>query len=193
MYSTTDAIVLSLQPHSDKAHILHAYTRAFGRVNYYLYGLGRKHPVGLYAPLSLIRITASCPPNGVPTVKEATRLTFDSASALSSNFYKQAIALFLSEVLFHVLRHPMPDEPMFDFIEQAVRLLDETDEPQNFHLSFLIGLASKLGFAMEQTPLPPCTRTERQKQLRELCAYFAEHVETWRKPKSLDILTEVFD
>ena len=38
--STINAIVLSLQPHSDKAHILHAYTREHGRVNYMVYGVG---------------------------------------------------------------------------------------------------------------------------------------------------------
>lgn len=45
MLTTTEAIVLSLQPYSDKAHILHAFTRAGGRVNYVVYGLGRKKKV----------------------------------------------------------------------------------------------------------------------------------------------------
>ena len=92
-----------------------------------------------------------------------------------------------------MLRHPMSDEPMFDYIAQSIQELDVTDEPQNFHLAFLIGLAAKLGFAMsEELPLPQ-TRTERQKQLRALCAYFEEHVETWKTPRSLDVLMEVFD
>ena len=42
------------------------------------------------------------------------------------------------------------------------------------------------------TPLPT-TRAERQKQLLALCRYFAEHVETWQNPRSLDVLMEVFD
>ena len=57
MYSTTDAIVLSLQPHSDKAHVLHAYTRAGGRVNYMVYGLGKKNAAGKYTPLSIVQLT----------------------------------------------------------------------------------------------------------------------------------------
>ena len=32
-----------------------------------------------------------------------------------------------------------------------------------------------------------------EKKIRDLCAYFEEHVETWQDPKSLNILTEVFD
>ena len=65
MLSTIDAIVLTLQPHTDKAHILHAYTRAGGRVNYRVYGLmSRKKNIGLYTPLSLLQITADYPQNG---------------------------------------------------------------------------------------------------------------------------------
>ncbi len=215
MLSTTDAIVLALQPYSDKAHILHAYTRAYGRVNYKVYGLGRKHAIGMYAPLSLIQITASYPASGLPTLREAVQQTKAvlqsegrscSEAVLQSegrscseavlqrcSLYKQTISLFISEVLYHVLRHPMPDEPMFEFLAQAIQELNATNEPQNFHIQFLIGLATMLGFGIEQEPPLPATRTERQKTLRTLCAYYEEHVETWQEPKSLDILMEVFD
>lgn len=197
MLATTDAVVLALQPHSDKAHVLHAYTRAYGRVNYMVYGLGRKHAAGLYTPFSLIRITAN-QPSGLsvkpPTLKEATPLSFSTGGI--NPLYKQTVALFLSEVLYHTLRHPMPDEPMFDFIASAIPLLNATDEPQNFHLSFLIGFAAQLGFSIDSASdllTEPHTRTERQTQLRRLCGYFAEHVDTWQPPRSLEILTEIFD
>ena len=198
MLSTTDAIVLSLQPHSDKAHLLHAYTRAGGRVNYMVYGLGRKHAIGMYMPLSLIRITADHSPSRPPTLKEATLLTTND-KRLTTDIYKQTVSLFIAEVLFHVLRHPMQDEPMFDFLEQAVQELDSTDAPQNFHLRFLTDFAAKLGFAIPEdhplslSPSNPLTRKERQSALRALCDYFAEHVETWQEPRSLDVLMEVFD
>lgn len=190
MLNTTDAIVLSLQPHSDKAHVLHAYTRASGRVNYMVYGLGRKNTAGKYSPLSIVQLTAD-----ERSVRTA-QLSFVPMTTVTDP-YKRTIALFISEVLYHVLRHPMPDEPMFDFIAQAIQALDEAEEPQNFHIDFLIGLAAKLGFAIPEDDalmaVVPHTRTERQKKLRDLCVYFEEHVETWQDPKSLNILTEVFD
>ena len=190
MLNTTDAIVLSLQPHSDKAHVLHAYTRAGGRVNYMVYGLGRKNTAGKYSPLSIVQLTAD-----KRSIRTA-QLSFVPMTTVTDP-YKRTIALFISEVLYHVLRHPMPDEPMFDFIAQAIQALDEAEEPQNFHIDFLIGLAAKLGFAIPEDDalmaVVPHTRTERQKKLRDLCAYFEEHVETWQDPKSLNILTEVFD
>ena len=195
MYTTTDAIVLSLQPHSDKAHILHTYTRAGGRVNYMVYGLGKKNSSGKYTPLSIVQLTTD-----ERSIRTA-QLTFVPAT-ITTNLYKQAIALFMAEILYHVLRHPMQDTPMFDFLEQAIRELDQTTEPQNFHLQFLVNFAAKLGFAMPEDTynlspitnnLSPITRKARQEALRAICHYFEEHVETWQTPKSLDILMEVFD
>jgi recombinational DNA repair protein (RecF pathway) len=151
-----------------------------------VYGIGRKNTSGRYNPLSILQLTTD-----ERSIRTA-QLAFVPRT-IDTDPYKRTIALFISEVLYHVLRHPMSDEPMFDFIAQSIQELDETDEPQNFHLSFLVGLAAKLGFAMsEELPLPQ-TRRERQKQLRALCAYFEEHVETWKTPRSLDVLMEVFD
>jgi len=196
MLTTTEAIVLALQPHSDKAHILHAYTRAYGRINYMVYGLGRKHSAGLYTPLAVVQITADQPLNRPPSVRSA-QLQF-VPSTITANPYKQTIALFLSEVLYHTLRHPMEDAELFDFLSGAIRLLDEETEPQNFHLQFLIGLAERLGFAIDETAHPelvrvPATRAERQKQLRQLCNYLSENIDSWQPLRSLDVLTEIFD
>jgi len=193
MLSTTDAIVLSLQPHSDKAHLLHAYTRAGGRVNYMVYGIGKKNAAGKYSPLSIVQLTTD-----EKSIRTA-QLAFVPTTTVTDP-YKRTIALFISEVLFHVLRHPMTDEPMYDFLVESIKTLDSLsiDERQgaelaSFHLQFLTDFAAKLGFAMEHTPEMPHSREARQKQLRALCSYFEEHVETWQNPKSLDILMEVFD
>ena len=111
---------------------------------------------------------------------------------------------------------------MFEFLVESIKELDSLPfrEGQgvglaNFHLQFLVDFAAKLGFAIpEDSPAPlaassdscsirsprlinynsnPSTRKARQEALRALCAYFAEHVETWQDPKSLDVLMEVFD
>ena len=190
MLTTTDAIVLSLQPHSDKAHVLHAYTRAGGRVNYMVYGLGRKNTAGKYSPLSILQLITDD-----KSIRTA-QLTY-VPTTLTTDPYKRTVVLFLSEVLSHVLRHPMTDEPMYDFIAKAIEELDRSEDIQNFHLQFLIDFAAKLGFAIPETTNPlttnPLTRSERQKALRALCNYFDDHVETWQTPKALDVLIEVFD
>ena len=122
MLTTTDAIVLSLQPHSDKAHLLHAYTRAGGRVNYMVYGLGKKNTAGRYSPLSLLQITTD--ERSIRTAQLAY-----VPRTIDTDPYKRTIALFISEVLYHVLRHPMPDEPMYNFLTEAVQTLERNGLP----------------------------------------------------------------
>lgn len=193
---TTDTIVLSLQPHSDKAHILHTYTREHGRVNYMVYGIGKRNAVALYHPLNLLLITATHydhKPNALKTAE--LRYT---PQTTTTHPYKQTIALFISEILYNTLLHPMADEQMFHFIEQSIIALDQTDEPQNFHLHFLIGFAEQLGFAIDPQSSPqllavPQTRAQRQNQIRLLCQYLQLHIENWKTPRSLDILIEIFD
>ena len=189
------AIVLSLQPYSDRAHILHTYTREHGRTNYMLYGLGKKQPQALYAPLSLLEIAVSPSSKSLPSVKEA-HLAF-VPQHLPTDMRRQTVALFIAEVLYRTLRHPMADEALFDFIASTIRFLDTTEQPENIHIAFLIHLAAHLGFAIDEETHPdlltlPQSRSARQKQLRALCDYFALHIDGWQTPLSLDVLTEVF-
>ena len=189
------AIVISLQPYSDRAHILHTYTRDHGRMNYMLYGLGKKKLQALYAPMALLEIEVSPSSKALPSVKEA-HLAF-VPQHLPIDMRRRTVALFIAEVLYRTLRHPMADEALFDFIASTIRFLDTTEQPENIHIAFLIHLAAHLGFAIDEETHPdlltlPQSRSARQKQLRALCDYFALHIDGWQTPLSLDVLTEVF-
>ena len=195
---TTTAIILQLRPHSDRAHILHAYTRASGRAAFLLYGVGsRRKRAGVYAPFSLVELTVREGRGGqLPTVEQATLLY--TPTQTQTDIRRQTVALFLSELISHTLSLPMQDEPMFDFLSRVVRDLDQASDPENVHLRAMIGLSEQLGFAIDQEQYPllctmPDSRAQRQEQLRQLCAYYAEHVDSWRPLSSLDILTEIFD
>ena len=200
--STDTAIVLSLQRHSDRAHILHTYTRSSGRVNYLVYGLSSKRkPTAQYAPLSLIEITAdNRPDRPLPTLKESAPLQSANYQILQSSnpAFRDAVALFIAEVLYRTLRHPMQDETLFRFLESTVHDLRTADDIHNVHIRFLVGLASALGFAINEEEYPFLLRTavnrqDRQLLLHQLCEYLAEHLDNFEIPLSLDILSEVFD
>ncbi|MFC4666245.1 DNA repair protein RecO [Falsiporphyromonas endometrii] len=61
---------------------------------------------------------------------------------------KATIMMFLSELLYRILREPEPDNQMYDFICQSFQFLDETeDSSANFHLCFLYYLLMHLGFS----------------------------------------------
>lgn len=111
---------------------------------------------------------------------------------------RQCVALFLAEVLYRILRHPMPDDDMFRLVEYFAVELDRTERPQDLHIHCLIALAECLGFAIDEQTHPelialPATREQRQQQLVALCDYLREHVEDMPDIASLPVLMEVFD
>lgn len=64
-----------------------------------------------------------------------------------SNIKKSVVAMFLGEVLTSVLKEESPHEEMFDFIEKSIIYFDKgADGFANFHIAFLAGLSSFLGF-----------------------------------------------
>ena len=119
------AVILSLRPYSDRAHIVHTYTRACGRMNYMVYGLGKKKSTGLYAPLSVVEMEVSASGRAMESVREA-HLAY-IPQRIATDMRRQTVALFIAEVLYRTLRHPMGDEGLFDLIAATVRLLDNTE------------------------------------------------------------------
>lgn len=197
MLTTTEAIVLSLQPYNDKAHILHAFTRKSGRINYIVYGIGRKKSAAQYAPLSLVELTADMQPNRSFQTLRQTRLTY-IPTQLPTDLRRRTVALFLAEILYRTLRHPMEDPALFDYLSDMTQELDTTPNPENLHIRFLVGLAAQMGFGIDAEVHPellqiPSTRQERQRQVQALCNYFADQIEDWQVPRSLDVLMELFD
>ena len=117
---------------------------------------------------------------------------------LSNEVQRQCVAMFIAEMLINTLRHPMSDKPLFDWLCVVIKHLDQDTDICNLHLQFLIEYASLLGIGINDTEHPewfvaPASRSERQKRLRDLVDYYAEHIEDFRHPKSLSVLVEVFD
>lgn len=60
---------------------------------------------------------------------------------------KEAVAMFLGEVLYHALKCESQNQPLFDFLEHSLEWLDVADHDYaNFHLCLLIQLTRFLGF-----------------------------------------------
>lgn len=195
---TTTAIILQLQPHSDRARVLHTYTRMCGRANYIIYGVGgKKKPTGVYAPLSLVELTIREGRASAPSVVEQAQLIYVPENT-RFDVKRQTVAIFLAELLSRVLYQPLQDDGLFDYLMTVITELDRTPEPENIHLKAMRGIAARLGFAIDEEQHPfllsePATRAMRQEQLRRLCDYYADHVDGWQQLKSLDVLMEIFD
>lgn len=186
--------MLSVVRHNDKSSILHAYTRACGRVSFILYG-HKFRP----APLSLVELTYDhVPMRDIQTIKS---IALSNTPALrregvpsggEGSPSRQCVSLFVAEILLSVFSHPMEDEAIYEFLTATVQDINTCPDPENSHLRFLVGLSSYLGFGEPEVPVPT-TRLERQQALRELLSYFLTHCEGFTMPRSLEILTEIFD
>lgn len=190
------AIVLSLTRYSDTGSIVHLYTAKHGRMQYVVYGNKYK---GILQALSIISFTASKRQNAPRQISTLTSAALSyTPQCLQQQVQRQCIALFIAEILSHTLRHPMNDQPLFDWLCQVIHHLDQDTDISNLHLRFLMEYASYLGIGIDDNEHPewfiaPCTRIARQQRLRELTNYYQEHIEDFHPPKSLDVLIEVFD
>lgn len=190
------AIVLNIARYSDTGSIVHLYTAEHGRMQYAVYGNKLK---GVLRPLSIIEYTSTRrhnAPTQIGTLSSASLLY--PLQRLSIDVQRQCVAMFVAEVLASTLRHPMSDQPLYDWLCEVIQHLDQDAEISNLHLRFLLDYATYLGIGIDDTEHPewfiaPYNRSERQQRLRELIAYYEEHIEDFRAPKSLEVLMEVFD
>lgn len=190
------AIVLNIARYSDTGSIVHLYTAEHGRMQYAVYGNKLK---GVLRPLSIIEYTSTRrnnAPTQIGTLSSASLLY--PLQRLTIDVQRQCVAMFVAEVLASTLRHPMSDQPLYDWLCEVIQHLDQDAEISNLHLRFLLDYATYLGIGIDDTEYPewfmaPNNRSERQQRLRELIAYYEEHIEDFRAPKSLEVLMEVFD
>lgn len=190
------AIVLSLTKYSDTGSIVHLYTAEQGRMQYAVYGNKYK---GILRPLSIVEFTTTKRKNAPQQMGSLSSASlFYTPQLLATDVRRQCVAMFIAEILSTTLRHPMSDQPLFDWLCAVIQHLGTDTDISNLHLHFLIEYATHLGIGIDDTEHPdwyqaPTSRQERQQRLRALCLYYSEHIEEFTTPKSLDVLMEVFD
>lgn len=148
MIQTTAAIVLHQFSYTESSVIFKCFTRDFGLQSYLIRGIRKqksKTGTSFLQPISIIELTSDhTKNNSIKTVKEV-RLAYISKT-INEHPVKQAIAIFLNEILYKSIREEQPDEDLFDFIVNAIKYLDMNAGMANFHLLFLIKLSRFFGF-----------------------------------------------
>ena len=149
MTDKTGAIVLHQIKYTDSGIIVQVYTRNYGRQSVLVRGL-RKKKSGrqnvFFQPLSVLDLVIYYrDPESMKTLKEFS-VVF-APNDIYNNIIKSCITLFLGEVLTTVLKEEGRNEELFDYIRDSVVYFDNRKEDfSNFHIAFLIGLCSFLGF-----------------------------------------------
>ena len=148
MYEKLKGVVLNTVRYSDKHNIVHIYTDGRGLMSFAV-PLGKTQAArmrnALLMPLSLVDLEAVMRPGRDLATMRELRRNYPLAT-LYSDPVKNAVALFISELLAHVIQEPEGNDPLFRYIEQAVQLLEQMpDHVANFHICFLYHLGAHLG------------------------------------------------
>jgi DNA repair protein RecO (recombination protein O) len=149
MLEKTSGIILHHLKYTDSGIITQIYTRKFGRQSFFIKGIRNKkagkHNIH-FQPLSILDMVMYYKESrGMQTIKEFS-VAYVPAD-IYKNIKKTCMAIFLGEVLNSVLKEESPHVEMFDYIKDSIIYFDGSKKRfANFHIAFLAGLCSYLGF-----------------------------------------------
>jgi DNA repair protein RecO (recombination protein O) len=149
MLEKTRGIILNQIKYTDSGIVARVYTRKFGRQSFLIKGMRNrkagKHNI-LFQPMFILDLEMHFKASREMQVLKEFSVFFTPYN-IHSNIKKSCVAIFLSEVLISVLKEESPYPEMFDYIEESIIYFDRCIEGYaNFHISFLAGLSSYLGF-----------------------------------------------
>ncbi len=149
MPTTTNAIVISSVKYGDTSLIVKAFTHSDGLRSYLLKGVlaakrGRLKAAH-FLPLTQLEIVAVHRNKGGLEHLREVRLALPYKS-IHTDVAKNALTLFLAEMLAHSIREEERNTALYGFLESGILWLDEHEEVANFHIYFLLELTRFLGF-----------------------------------------------
>jgi DNA repair protein RecO (recombination protein O) len=149
MLEKTRGIILNQIKYTDSGIVARMYTRKFGRQSFIIKGMRNrkagKHTI-LFQPLFILDLEINFRQTRELQSLREFSVVF-SPYDIHSDIRKSSIAIFLGEVLNAVIREESPNEELFDYIQSSIIYFENcSDGYANFHISFLVGLSSYLGF-----------------------------------------------
>lgn len=149
MLHVTKGIVLHYFNYSDNSVIVKIFTQHFGIQSFILKGIHSKRNKAQKAylqPLSLVELETTIKEN--KTLHGLKSIRIDTPyQTIPFNVYKSAIAFFIAEILYKIIKEEEPNEVLFDFIQESLLFFDGIqDKFSNFHVVFLAQLTDLFGF-----------------------------------------------
>ena len=154
MIQNTELIVLHTTKFGENSLVVHTLSRGYGRRSFFVRGAGKKQ-MALFLPLNILEAD----------IQESARTNLFTARNLSARYalagirnslYKNSMTMFMSEVLFRVLKEGGNEPGLYEWCERSILLLDAIrNDFSNFHIRFLLELSVALGFSPEAKDLGP--------------------------------------
>ncbi len=216
MVTNSELIVLHTTKFGENSLVVHTLSKEYGRRSFLVKGLGKKASMSLFLPLNILEAE----------IVESSKSTLYTARALSvrysllgirNNMFKNSMTMFMSEVLYRVIKDGSNEPGLYEWAEKDILLLDaiQTDF-SNFHIRFLLELAVALGFSpsskdlipfvgdhypiiekfmtesFAESMLIPLNGQARNEMAEEILRYIEFHTESTLNINSLKVLRELF-
>lgn len=215
MRSKAELIVISSTKFGESSIVLHTLSREFGRRGFLL-RVSPKAAMSLFMPLNILEAEVSSNPKSeLWFARGFTCLS--PLNGIRGNIYKNTMTLFMGEVLFRVVRELEPEDGLADWLKGQILTLDALQgDFSNFHLLFLLGLCSALGFSpgmedlapfagerydsvrdlltlsFEEALLVPLNGAARNEIAESILRYISHHTESSLNVRSLAVLRDIF-
>ena len=154
MTQNTELIVLHTTKFGENSIVVHTLSKVYGRRSFLVRGAG-KRLMSLFLPLNILE--ADVTESSKSTLFTARNLVArHPLSGIRNNMFKNSMTMFMSEVIFRVVKDGANEPGLYEWCEKNILLLDamQTDF-SNFHIRFLLELAVALGFSPESSDLQP--------------------------------------
>lgn len=216
MTQNTELIVLHTTKFGENSLVVHTLSKDYGRRSFLVKGAGKKSMMSLFLPLNVLE--ADILETNKSTLFTARNLTAKHPLlGIRNNMFKNSMTMFMSEVLYRVVKDGAYEQGLFEWCEKDILLLDaiQTDF-SNFHIRFLLELTVALGFSPESqdfmpflgehypavekfmtlpfadSMLIPLNGAARNEIAEEILRYIEYHTESSVNVNSLKVLRELF-
>lgn len=209
----TRLIVLNTTPLGERSLVLHTISREWGRRSFIV--SAGKHQ-SLYLPLSILDAEAQENPKS-----DLWRLSGISAvyplNGLRLGAFKNAIAMFMAEVLYRTVTDGSDEPGLFEWCESSILVLDALEgDFSNYHIHWLLQLCAAMGFSpstadiapfagdaladlqrfltlpLSECLLIPLTGSRRSQLADIIIRYLSSHLEANINIRSLSVFAELF-
>ena len=153
--NSTEFILLHTTRYGDSSIILHTLSKEHGRKGFFVKNISRRCVSSVFFPLAILEADIDDHVRSrMPNVRNVS-LRY-ALNGIRNNLKKGAISVFVSEVLFRVVKEGMQDSALYDMCERNILLLDAMESDfSNFHLYFLMEFIIALGFSPAPEDLEP--------------------------------------
>ena len=155
MIQTAELIVLHTTKFGENSLVVHTLSREYGRRSFLVKGVGKKSMMTIFQPLNVLE--ADIIDTGKSTLYTARNLAAKHPLlGIRNNIFKNSMTMFMSEVLYRVIKDGAAEQGLFEWCEKDILLLDSIQSDfSNFHIRFLLEFTVALGFSPEAKDLIP--------------------------------------